>query len=88
MKFQVGDLVIGNDRNYYGITCTGRRGIVVDVDEETDAIELKAYPDDAYRNRGRWVQWVGTFWVNSYAFDLWEDSPTKVSVSLLEYLTV
>lgn len=87
MKFQVGDLVIGNEFNHYGITCMGRRGIVVDVDEETDSIELKAYPDDADGNRERWA-WVGTFRVDSYAFDLWEDSPTKVSVSLLEYLTV
>ena len=79
--FQVGDIVIGNEKNMCYVTCTGRRGIVVDIRESCDnsdwyEIRLKCYPDDAFKdiNRGFASNWYDDemYWVSSEMFDLYE----------------
>lgn len=87
--FQIGDTVIGNDENRYGITCFGRRGIVIDIRNHfgEDQIKLKCYPDDASIDRARgfhnkWDEYT-VFWVSASKFDLYDPHET---VSLSEYI--
>ena len=74
--FQIGDTVIGNDKNRYIVTCTGKTGIVVDIKKSFVfpcgyQIALESY------------SWSGRYWVNPEMFDLYEPHET---VSLSEYI--
>lgn len=83
MKFKIGDIVIGNEKaDCYGITCPGRRGIVVKIVEELNEIVLKCYPEDRYGFGYFWSE-DEEFQVESECFDLWEDIP---QISLSDYL--
>ena len=90
--FQVGDIVIGNENNTCFVTCSGRRGIVVDRRKSCDnsdgyEIRLKCYPDDAFEDidRGFDSNWPDNqlYWVPSEMFDLYKPHET---VSLSEYI--
>ena len=83
MKFKIGDIVIGNAKaDCYGITCPGRRGIVIEINEEVDEIVLKCYPEDRDGFGHIWSE-NDEFQVDPECFDLWEDIP---QISLSDYL--
>lgn len=44
--FKVGDLVIGNSKNDYGITCKGAICLVLDVNESSNAIFVHLIAND------------------------------------------
>lgn len=71
--FQIGDTVIGNDKNTYSITCTGKTGIVVGIKKSF------IFPC-GYQIELEGCSWIGKFWVNPEMFDLYEP------VSLSEYI--
>ena len=85
-KFKPGDIIIGNKYNGYGITCGGRKCIVVDTRDNENDICVRVHPSDWDPECERFL-FDGTHicdWVSSDRFDLWEE---QLSVPLSDFLT-
>ena len=78
--FKVGDLVIGNSKNDYEITCKGTICLVLDVNESSNAIFVHLIANDINEyvkneknldlNPKNYENCNTTFWVECRMFDL------------------
>ena len=78
--FKVGDLVIGNSKNDYDITCKGAICLVLDVNELSNAILVHLIANDINEyvkneknldlNSKNYENCNNTFWVECRMFDL------------------
>lgn len=85
-KFKVGDVIIGNESNRYGVTSKGRRVIVkklligneIRVSVYVDDLDPECDRFDCSANSSDW------FDVEEEYFDLWEE---PIEVDLINILT-
>ena len=80
--FNVGDLVIGNSKNDYAITCKGTICLVLDVNESSNAIFVHLITDDInqYVKNEKFINLNpknckssgNNFWVECRMFDLFK----------------
>ena len=78
--FKVGDLVIGNSKNDYGVTCKGTICLVLDVSESSNTMLVHLITDNINKyvkneknldlNPKNYENCNNTFWVECRMFDL------------------
>lgn len=87
--FKPGDIIIGNKYNGYGITCEGRKCIVVDTRPQSFEADIcvRVHPSD-WDPECKRFKYDGSRicdWVSSNAFDIWEEQPdVRLSDFLIE----
>lgn len=91
--FKVGDLVIGNSKNDYGVTCKGAICLVLGVNESSNAIFVHLITDDINKyvknenfinlNPQNYERGDDNFWVECHMFDLFKGvSPDNILTGL------
>lgn len=91
--FKIGDLVIGNSRNNYLVTCKGAICLVLDVDESCNTMLVRLITDhiNEYVKNEKFInlnpknceRGDDKFWVECNKFDLFKDvSPDNILTGL------
>lgn len=91
--FKVGDLVIGNSKNDYAVTCKGTICLVLDVNKSSNAIFVHLIANDINEyvkneklinlNPQNYESGTDNFWVECRMFDLFKGvSPDNILTGL------
>lgn len=91
--FKVGDLVIGNSKNDYAVTCKGTICLVLDVNKSSNAIFVHLITNDINEyvknekfinlNPQNYENGTDNFWVECRMFDLFKGvSPDNILTGL------